>query len=50
MKLIGSTKSKIRNENCENVHHLKVIEVELIHCHIINNNYQYGLMIKFLIL
>ena len=41
MKLLGSTKSKItKNENSENVPHLKITEVVLIHCNIISNNYQ----------
>ena len=41
MKLLGSTKSKINKEkNCENVPHLKFTEVVLIHCNIVNNNYQ----------
>ena len=32
MKLLGSTKSKITN--------LEIIEIVLIHCNIVNNNYQ----------
>ena len=41
MKLLGSTKSKItKNENGENVPRLEVIEVALIHCNIVNNDYQ----------
>ena len=41
MQLLGSTKIKIRkDENGENVLHLEIIEVPLIHCNIINNNYQ----------
>ena len=41
MKLLGSTKSKITNDkNGENVPHLKITEVVLIHCNIVNNNYQ----------
>ena len=40
MKLLGSTKSKItKDENGENVPHLKVSEAVLIHCNIVNNNY-----------
>ena len=36
MKLLGSTKSKrIRYENGENLPHLKIIEVVLIHCNIV---------------
>ena len=41
MKLLRSTKSKItKDENAENVPHLKISEVVLIHCNITNNNYQ----------
>ena len=41
MKLLGSTKSKItKNENGENVPHLEITKVVLIHSNIINNNYQ----------
>ena len=41
MKLLGSTKSKItKNENIENVPNLEITEVVLVHCNIINNNYQ----------
>ena len=41
MKLLGSTKRKItKDENVENVPHLEMTEVVLIHCSIVNNNYQ----------
>ena len=41
MKLLGSTKSKItKDENSENVPQLEITEVVLIHCNIVNNNYQ----------
>ena len=41
MKLLGSTKSKIiKNENGENVPNLEITEVVLVHCNIVNNNYQ----------
>ena len=41
MKLLGSTKSKIRKDkNGENVPYLEIIEVVLVHCNIVNNNYQ----------
>ena len=41
MKLLGSTKSKItKNENGENVPFLGITEVVLIHCNIVNNDYQ----------
>ena len=41
MKLLGSNKSKITKDiNCENVPNLEI--TELIHCHIINSNYQQG--------
>ena len=41
VKLLESTKSKInRDKNGENVLHLKVTEVVLIHCNIVNKDYQ----------
>ena len=41
MKLLGSTKSKItKDKNGENVPHLEIVELVLIHCNIVDNNYQ----------
>ena len=41
MKLLGSTQSKInKDKNGENVPNLEITEVILVHCNIINNNYQ----------
>ena len=41
MELLGSTKSNItKNKNGENVPQLDITEVVLIHCNIVNNNYQ----------
>ena len=41
MKLLGSTESKItKDKNGENVPHLEIAELVLIHCNIVNNNYQ----------
>ena len=41
MKLLGSTEIKITGEkNVENVPHLEVVEVVLIHCNIVDNSYQ----------
>ena len=41
MKLHGSIKSKITiDENGENVRHLEITEVVLVHCIIFNNDYQ----------
>ena len=41
MKLLGSTKSKIsKDESGENIPHLKITEVVLVHCNIVNNDYQ----------
>ena len=41
MKPLGSTKNRItKNENGENVHHLEITEVILVHCNIVNNGYQ----------
>ena len=41
MKLLGSTESKItKDNNGENVPHLKVSELALVHCNLVNNDYQ----------
>ena len=41
MKLLEGNESKInKNENGENVPHLEFTKVVLIHCNIINNDYQ----------
>ena len=41
MKLLGSTENKItKDKNSENVPHLKITEVVLVHCNIVNNDYQ----------
>ena len=39
--MLGSTVSKINEDkNGENVPHLEIIEVVLVHCNIVNNDYQ----------
>ena len=39
MKLPGSTKNKItKDETGENVLHLKITEIALVHCNIFNND------------
>ena len=41
MKLLGSTGNKItKDKNGENVPHLKITEVVLVYCNIVNNDYQ----------
>ena len=41
MKLLGSTKNKItKDKNSENVPHLEITEVVLVHCNVVNNDYQ----------
>ena len=41
MNLLGITKCKIeKDENCENVPNLEITEMVLVHCNIVNNNYQ----------
>ena len=40
MKLQGSTKNEItKDKNGENVPHLEITEVILVHCNIVNNDY-----------
>ena len=41
MKLLGSTENRInKDKNGENVPHLEITEVALVHCNIVNNDYQ----------
>ena len=41
MKLFGSIKSKItKGKNGEYFAHLEIVELVLIHCNLVNNNYQ----------
>ena len=41
MKLLQSTENKrTKDKNCENVPHLEIIEVVLVHCNIVSNDYQ----------
>ena len=41
MKLLGSTENKTtKDKNGENVPHLEITEVVLVHCNIVNNDYQ----------
>ena len=41
MKLLVSTKSKIsKDENGENVSHLQITELLLVHCNIVSNGYR----------
>ena len=41
MKLLRGTEFKItKDKNGENVPHLKITEVVLVHCNIVNNDYQ----------
>ena len=35
-------KNKNKNKNSINVSHLKITEVVLVHCNILNNNYQHN--------
>ena len=41
IKLLGSTENKMtKDKNGENVPHLEITEVVLVHCNIVNNDYQ----------
>ena len=41
MKLLESTENKItENKNSENLPHLEITEVVLVHCNIVNKYYQ----------
>ena len=42
MKLLGSTENKVTNDkNGENTPHLEITEVVLVHCNMVNNDYQH---------
>ena len=48
MKLLGSTKINItKDENGKNVSHLEITEVVLVHCNIVNNNYQHDFRVLY---
>ena len=48
MKLLGSTKSTItKDKNGENVPHLEFTEVLLVHCNIVNNDYEQDLRVLY---
>ena len=48
MKLLGSAESKItKDKNGENVPHLEVVELAVIHCSLVNNDYQQDSRILF---
>ena len=41
MKLLGNTENEItRDRNGENVQHLEIAEAVLVHCNIVNNDYE----------
>ena len=41
MKLLGSTESKITKDiNSENVPHLEIVELVVVYCNLVNNDYQ----------
>ena len=41
MKLLGSAESKIiKNKNGKSVPYLEIVELVLIHCNLVNNDYQ----------
>ena len=41
MKLYGCTESEItKDKNGENVPHLEIVELVLVHCNLVNNDYQ----------
>ena len=46
MKLLRSNKIKITDDkNCENASHLEITEVVLIHCNIVNKDFQQDLRV-----
>ena len=48
MKLLGRAESKItKDKNGENIPHLEVVELVLVHCNLVNNDYQQDSRILF---
>ena len=48
MRLLGSTKKDVdANKNSENVPKLESVEVVLVHCNLVNNNYQQASKVLF---
>ena len=48
MKLLGSAESKItKGKNRENVPRLEVVELVLVHCNLVDNDYQQDLRILY---
>ena len=48
MKLLGSTKINItKDKNVENAPHLEITELVLVHCNIVNNEYQQDLRVLY---
>ena len=48
MKLLGSTKNVVdKDENSENVPKLESVEVVLVHCNLVKNDYQYASKVLF---
>ena len=49
MRLLGSTKKKMlmQNKNSGNVSKLESVEVVLVHCKLVNNNYQQASKVLF---
>ena len=48
MKLLGSTENKVtKDKNGENVSHLEITEVVLVHCSIVNNDYRQDLRVLY---
>ena len=48
MKLLGSTENKItKDNNGENVPHLEITKVVLVHCNMVNNDYQHDLQVLY---
>ena len=48
MKLLGSTKNVVdKDKNSENVPNLESVEVVLVHCNLVKNDYQHASKVLF---
>ena len=49
MELLGSTKKDVdKDKDCENVQKLESVEVVLVHCNLVKNNYQLASKVLFI--
>ena len=49
MKLLGARETKItKDKNSQNIPHLEIVELVLVHCNLLNDNYQQNSQILYI--